>query len=317
MGAIARKIGLLEVVSFLIFIFIMKFVHRYFGLLLILCCFAGLVVPSAGKNTSHIVIVALGSIIFCSFFQVSFSREALKSGFGLSLKFYLLRFIALPVIVFLAFRWISDFYAPVLLLMFLLPAAVSSPSFTLLFGGRFDLSLKLLLISSFLSVITIPVLISLLLGSAIHIQPLNLLMTLVYTIVVPFLLHLPFRRWNLIKSIAGRYNALFTLVGLGIIFIAATAKNKPAILADPAMVGLYILEAFVLYSVLYLTGYFLFPAQTSDVRRTFSISSGANNIGLGVTITALFFPGEMNIFFIVTQLVWVVMLIPLRRAMKL
>jgi len=240
----------------------------------------------------------------------------LKSGVGLTLKFYLLRYAVLPVIVFFAFRWISDFYAPVLLLMFLLPAAVSSPSFTLLFGGRFDLSLKLLLISSFLSVISIPFLLSFLLGSAIDLKPVNLLMTMVYTIVMPFLLHLPFRRWNQVKSIAGRYNALFTLVGLGTIFIAATARNKPAILADPAMVGLYIVEAFVLYSVMYLTGYFLFPGQTPEVRRTFSISSGANNIGLGVTITALFFPGEMNIFFIVTQLVWVVMLIPLRRVMK-
>jgi predicted Na+-dependent transporter len=55
------------------------------------------------------------------------------------------------------------------------------------------------------------------------------------------------------------------------------------------------------------------PAKSREVRLTMSISSGANNIGLGVTITALFFPGNMNVFFIVAQLAWVIALIPLRK----
>jgi predicted Na+-dependent transporter len=294
----------------------MKYLHRYFGLLLILCCLAGLVVPSAGKNTSLIVIVALGFIIFCSFFQVEFSREALRSGFGISVKFYFLRFVLLPVAVYFAFGWISDFYAPVLLLSFLLPAAVSSPSFALLFGGRFELSLKLLLMSSFLSVLTIPFLMSLLLGSSVDIRATSMLMTLVYTIVIPFLLHLPLRSSRRIKSLAGRYNTLLTLIGLGVMFVVITARNKPEIVANPGLVGLFMFEAMLLYTLLYLAGYYLFPSQPKEIRRTLSISSGANNIGLGVTITTLFFPGEMNIFFIVSQLVWIVMLIPLRRSMN-
>jgi BASS family bile acid:Na+ symporter len=223
------------------------------------------------------------------------------------------RYVIIPVIAYFAFIWISNFYALVLLLSFILPAAVSSPAFSAIYGGKPDLSLKILLYSSFMAVLTIPFLMSLLVGSSVNIKAGEMLLTLVYTIIVPFILHLPLRNVKKVKETVGRFNALFTLIGLSTIFIVVTARNKPAILGNPELVGLYSIISLVLYSTMYVMGYYMFPAQNKDIRRTLSISSGANNIGLGVTITALFFPGEMNIFFIVSQLVWVVMLVPLKR----
>jgi predicted Na+-dependent transporter len=292
------------------------FIQRYFGILLLLSCLIGLLVPSVGKSTPHIVMFSLAFIIFCSFFQINFSVESLFTDFAVSLKFWVLRYVVLPALVYFFFKWVSGFYAPVLLLSFLLPAAVSSPSFTVIFGGKPDLSLKILVYSSFLSVITIPYLMTLLLGSSIELETGKMLLTLVYSIVVPFFLHLPLRQIKIITDISHRYNALFTLIGLSTIFIVVTARNRPAILGNPELVGWYAIISLAVYSGMYLAGYFLFPSQPASIRKTFSISSGANNIGLGVTITALFFPGDMNIFFIVSQLAWVVMLIPLRKILK-
>jgi bile acid:Na+ symporter, BASS family len=294
----------------------MRFIQRYFGLLLLLSCLTGLMVPSVGKSTPLIVMLSLAFIIFCSFFQINFSPDALFSDFAISLKFWALRYVILPALVYFAFKWISSFYAPVLLLSFLLPAAVSSPSFAVIFGGKPDLSLKILVYSSFLAVITIPYLMALFLGSSLELETGKMLLTLVYTIAVPFILHLPLRKIKTVRDFLGRYNALFTLIGLSTIFIVATARNRPAILGNPELVGLYAVIALAVYSGMYLSGYFLFPSQPAAIRKTLSISSGANNIGLGVTITALFFPGEMNIFFIISQLAWVVVLIPLRKLMQ-
>ncbi len=293
----------------------MQFINRYFGALLLLSCFIGMVMPSFGEKTPVIIMVALAFIIFCSFFQINFSLRALTADFRLTLKFYAMRYIMLPVLSFLALKWFSEFYALVLLLSFLLPAAVSSPSFTILFGGKPELSLKILIISSFLSVISIPVFMSLLPGHMVNVRAGEMLMTLVYTIVVPFLLHLPLRNIIAVRNTISRFNSLFTLTGLGTIFVVATARNRPAILGNPGLVGLYAAEALLLYTFLYWLGHVLLSREPAGERRTMAISSGANNIGLGVTITALFFPGKMNIFFIVSQLAWVVMLIPLRKWM--
>ena len=294
----------------------MSFIQRNFGTLLLVSCLIGMVIPSVGEATALIVIIALAFIIFCSFFQINFTSESLKTDFRISFRFWFLRYALLPLAIFYALKWISDFYAPALLLSFLLPAAVSSPSFTVIFGGKPELSLKILIYSSFLAVLTIPLLLSLLLGSTIDVSAGKMLLTLVYTIVLPFIVHLPIRKFRIMKDFIGHYNPLFTLLGLSVIFIVVTARNKPTIIANPGMVGLYAIEALALYFFMYLAGYYMFPSQTKDVRKTFSISSGANNIGLGVTITALFFPGNMNVFFIVSQLAWVVMLIPLRKIMK-
>jgi predicted Na+-dependent transporter len=294
----------------------LKFIQRNFGLLLLISCLIGLMVPSVGDHTPLIVMLSLAFIIFCSFFQINFSPESLFNDFGISIKFWTLRYVVIPAVIFFAFKWISDFYAPVLLLSFLLPAAVSSPSFAALFGGKPDLSLKVLVYSSFLAVITIPYLMTLFLGSSIELETGKMLLTLVYTIVVPFIVHLPLRKIKKVKEISGRYNALFTLIGLSTIFVVVTARNKPAILGNPGLVALFAVVSLAIYTLMYLAGFFLFPSHPLAIRKTFSISSGANNIGLGVTITALFFPGEMNIFFIVSQLAWVVMLIPLRRMFK-
>jgi predicted Na+-dependent transporter len=294
----------------------MRFIQRYFGLLLLLSCMIGMMVPSFGDITPRLVMIALAFIIFCSFFQIELSPGALAADFTLSLQFWLIRFVLMPVLVFFVLKWLSGFYALLMLLILLLPAAVASPAFTILFGGKPELSLKILIYSSFLSVLSIPLIMGLLPGSLVKVNAGQLLMTMVYTIVLPFLIHLPLRNISRVRHIINRYNALFTLLGLGMIFIAATARNKPAILDNPALVGLYAVIALFLYFILYLTGYLLMPAKPRQVRLTMSISSGANNIGLGVTITALFFPGNMNIFFIVAQLAWVIALIPLRRIFR-
>ncbi len=294
----------------------MQIIRRFFGLLLLISCGIGMLVPSFGEITPYLVMVSLAFIIFCSYFQIDFSFEKFRSDTWLSLKFFLLRFVLAPVVVFFLFKWLSGFYAILLLLMFLLPAAVSSPSFTLIFGGKPDLSLKLLIYSSFLSVLTIPVFMGLLPGSVAHVDAGRMLVTMVYTIIIPFVVHLPLRQIKAVKHIVIHYNALFTLIGLAFIFIAATARNRPAILENPELVGLYAIESLVLYAVMYGIGFLLMPRQSHTEKLTFSISSGANNIGLGVTITALFFPGHMNVFFIVAQLAWVVALIPLRRVIQ-
>ena len=64
---------------------------------------------------------------------------------------------------------------------------------------------------------------------------------------------------------------------------------------------------------MYLMGYLFIPKGDTAIRRTLSISSGANNMGLGVTITALYFTGKVNVFFIIAQIVWVLVLIPVRQ----
>jgi len=293
----------------------MGFINRYFNLLLLSSWIIGMLVPSVGTLTSLIVIVSLAFIIFCSFFQVDLSTRSLYADVNISLAFTLFRYILLPVLLYFAVNWFSSFYALILLITFLLPSAVSSPAFSMLFGGKMNLSLKVLIISSFISILSIPLILGLLLDSDVSVPVGSLLITLIYTIVVPFIVHLPLRKVRVVRETVIKFNSLFTLVGLAIIFIVVTAKNKEEIIGQPGLIGIYAIASFLIYILMYSIG-FMYPSGRKDIRATFSISSGANNVGLGVTITTLFFPGNVNIFFIVSQITWVLILIPVRRWLR-
>ena len=290
----------------------MKHLNRFFSLILLLACAAGMFVPSLGTLTSVIVIVSLACVIFSSFFQINLSVKSLTADFRLTVWFILLRFILLPVLLFLLVNLFDGTYARAVLLTMLLPAAVSSPAFSTLFGGKADLSLKILLYTSFLSIVTIPLILSLLLHSTADVPAGSLMVTLTWTIVLPFAIHLPLRRSVKVRSFMLRYNSPITLFALSVLGLVVTAKNKETILHNPALIGLYAIIALLLYGFMYLLGYLLLPKNEGAVRRTLSISSGANNIGLGVTLTALYFAGRINVFFIVSQVIWVLILIPVR-----
>jgi len=169
--------------------------------------------------------------------------------------------VILPVVSYFLIKLISSFYAVTFLLVLLLPAAVSSPAFTAMFNGKVSLSLKILVFSSFLSIVTIPVLCDLLLSKEVEIDSLNLFYTMVYTIVIPFIVHLPLRKFKKIRKQLINNGPLITALGLIIVFIAATSKNRSIILGNPLKVLLYTLISVISYLVLYMIGYYVMSGQ--------------------------------------------------------
>ncbi|MBN2480391.1 MAG: hypothetical protein JXB19_01525 [Bacteroidales bacterium] len=290
----------------------MKQINRFFSVILLGACLAGMFLPSFGEHTAIVVIISLALIIFSSFFQINLSFQSLMTDFKISVQFIIVRFILLPILLFLVIDQFSSLAAMIVLLILLLPSAVSSPAFSVLFGGKADLSLKILLFTSFLSILTIPFILRLLLGASAEVPAGSLFLTLLWTIVMPFLIHLPLRRLKAVSTIMHQYNSLFTLICLCVLGITVTAKNKATILENPGLIGIYAVASLLMYGIMYLLGFLFMPKKDAGTRRTLAISSGANNIGLGVTIATLFFAGKVNVYLIVSQIMWVLVLIPVR-----
>jgi predicted Na+-dependent transporter len=288
------------------------FINRFFGLILLLAAVSGLFIPAISLDTATLIIISLAVIIFASFFKVELNRSLFTDDLVPASKYFMIRFVILPVFAYYVIGLLNPFYATTFLLLLLLPAAVSSPAFTAMFNGKVSLSLKILVFSSFLSILTIPVFCDLLLSREINIDSRHLFYTMIYTIVIPFILHLPLRKFNDLRSTIIQNSPLITALGLIIVFIAATSNNRATILENPVKVLIYTLISVISYLVLYLLGFYLIRRQDKARRISYSVSSGANNIGLGVTLTTLFFPGEVNVFFIIAQLSWIFMLIPMR-----
>lgn len=289
-----------------------RFINRYFGVILLTGAVLGLFMPFREADTSQVIILALGIVIFTSFFRISLDQELFRADWKRLPVFFVLRFMVLPVLAYLFFNMFSSFYAISFFLLLLLPAAVSSPAFSAMFGGSVSLALKILVFSSFISILSIPLLSSMMLTHNIQIDGKQMFLIMVYTVAVPFAAHLPLRRSGKISGFFRSNIPVITALGLMVIFVVSTSRNKAIILEEPGKMLIYAGISAVFYLVLYLVGYFLAAGQEKPRRIAYSVSSGANNIGIGVTLTMLFFPGEINVFFIVSQLSWIFVLIPMR-----
>jgi len=103
-----------------------------------------------------------------------------------------------------------------------------------------------------------------------------------------------------------------TLVNLSLIFIFAIARNKAAILNNLPQLVEFLLISVIFYALLYAVGWFLFFKQGRKNQITYSVSSGMNNIGLAVSLAALYLPAKVCVFLIVSEFAWVGILVPLK-----
>jgi predicted Na+-dependent transporter len=288
------------------------FIRHNIGIILLLSAAGGLFIHEAGINTSALIIPALAFILFASYFQITFNRELITSEFVVIMGYIFARFLVLPVVLFFSISGISSFYAISFFLLLILPSAVSAPAFTGIFNGNTGLSLKIVVITSFLAIFSIPLLCQVVLSDSIEIDIIQLFLLMVYTIVIPFIVHLPLRRYKNLSNGITTNSPLITASGLSLIFIVSTSKNRELILAQPLHMLLFASISVGVYLLLYLTGFVFYYRKENTDRIAFAVCSGANNIGIGVSLTTIFFPGKINVFFVVAQLAWIFVLIPMR-----
>jgi predicted Na+-dependent transporter len=287
-----------------------KFAGRYMSLILFAACLVGLFTPDIGHLTAYAILFLLFVIIFFSFFQLDLRRESFMMNLQTSVWFSIVRFVVLPALVFFAIKPFSGFYAFAVFFLMLMPAGVSSPALTAMYRANMNLSLLILVFSSLIGLLSIPFLAPFFFSGAGQIKIIDLLKTLLITVVLPFLLHLPLRR-N--KKLTGWVNAnlsVITVVSLCFLFILAIARNKAAILGNPSQLLWYSIIAIILYGSLYFSGWKLLFRMDTSSRISGSASSGMNNIGLAVSLAALYLPAEYTVFFITSEFAWVGVIYP-------
>ncbi|MFW5710289.1 MAG: bile acid:sodium symporter family protein, partial [Bacteroidota bacterium] len=264
-----------------------------------------------GEIASYLILILLFTIIFASYFQADITIPGKKKLIN-DLLFSLLRYVLIPVIVFLVIKEINVFFSYALLFLFMMPSGVSSPAITQILGGNFNLSIRILILSSFIVTFFLPSISPVLDNNGLQISYNKLFFTLLFTIILPFFLHLPARKIRPVKRWMTRNLSLTVVTCLSIIFMLAIAKNKQGIIEHPSILPMYFVVSLTVYMVLYSSGYFLLPRETRQNKITLSVSSGLNNVGLGLSLSILYLPPDITIFFIVSEIVWVSMIIPVK-----
>lgn len=290
-----------------------EFAKRNFNLILFLATVGGFVLPQPGEMAGLLILAVLFFIIFTSSFKVDFSPAFFKTQSRNAIIFYVMRFLVLPVVLFWVIHPLSPIYATNVFLLCVLPAGVTAPAFTNVFGGNVTLALALLMLSSALTPLVLPSLSGLMMAEELKVDQFKLFYTLFITVILPYLFHLPLRRNRRVSHWMQHHDSFISIVGIALIFALAIAEYRPVLLTQPEQILPSFLVSLLTFLLLYTFGWtIMFGASKAD-RMAFLFDSGANNVSLGVVISFLYFPVETGVFFIVSEIVWVLVLIPVRR----
>ncbi len=290
--------------------------RRFFGPILLGAIVVGLVLPiDLGPYLTVAIWTELFLLIFFSYFQINWKvRDLLRDSVWVSL-FYLLRFVLLPVAVYGVLAPVSAFYANVLFLLVLAPAGISAPALTGLFGGSVEVSMLVLIVSSLLCPLVLPLLCVVILGSQVEINTQEMLTSLLITLVLPFVLHLPLRRIPAVMRWARKVGTPVNIVLMGTLAWLITGKNQALIFAQP----LTLLQHFgvLLLSYAFLYGLaFVWKRNPREKQIGYSVASGANNIALVMALGYTYFAPEVGFFFVAGVIVWTAVLVPVERLLR-
>lgn len=290
-----------------------EFAKNNFNLILFLATIAGFILPQPGEISGPLILAVLFIIIFASSFKVDFSPHFFKSQAKKIILFYILRFLVLPVILFGAIYPFSPFYAINVFLLAVLPVGVTAPAFTNVFRGNITLALALLILSSSLTPFVLPFLSAWVMGEVLQVDRFHLFLTLFIAVILPYLSHLPFRKNLRINRWVQNHDSFISIVGISFIFALAIAEYRPVLLRHPGQILPSFAVSIAAFLLLYAFGWFFYFRASRADKVALLFDSGANNVALGVVISFLYFPVETGVFFVVCEIVWVLILLPIRR----
>jgi predicted Na+-dependent transporter len=230
-----------------------------------------------------------------------------------AIAFVILRYIVLPVIIYYLINLFSPFLAFSFYFLALIPAGTSSPVIGQMLGGNFNLSVLILVTSNFLITITIPLMAPLFSQSILSIDAGGLFRTLLLTIVLPFFIHLPFRKSRRFVVFTVQYLPVVVVICLGLIFCIIIARNKPVLLNKLENAIPYLAMAFFFLIFLYMAGWLIFKRLAVPEQISAAFASGLNNIGLAVSLSTLYLSSQITVLFIYGEFAWVLALIVLKR----
>ncbi len=285
-----------------------------FPIVLLAAIVIGVSVPGLDRVPTHVITLLLALQIFFSCFKVDMG-EIRDTHIVSAITFYLGRFVLLPVVVF----WVLSFfgcnydYRVAIFLLSMLPAGVSTPAFTGLLNGSISLALFLVILSSLLCPFVVPVLFELMVGEKLVIDTMAMFNTLVVVVFLPIIAHLPLRKMNHTATWIRKYNAALVVPMVAGTIVIALAKQRQFLFQNWDTPMLSFVVSLVIYLLFYAVVWILSFRTSVRNRIAFTLSSGLNNITLGIVLAMFYFSPDVTVFLVVANVSWVIVLLPFRR----
>ncbi len=224
-----------------------------------------------------------------------------------------LHLIVFPIIVFFAFKLLhfDTIYLAAFLLFSALPAGVASAAVTDLTKGDTPLAILITILTHFIATISIPILFFILLRKVVHLDYLNVFITMVKLIFMPLVIALVFKKlFQKATSSISKRSKILTMIPLLLIGLTVTSVNYNFIIHNPWDTIKYVLLSYPVYFFFMLAGFytvnFLPPGEKIAVSNTKTFI----NVTIGMVLAMSFLDAKAALIITLAQIPWSTMIVP-------
>ena len=285
-----------------------KLIEKYFSYLLFLALIGGLFLPQIGIILMPTIKPILMVMLLLSALKTDFKQviSYLKKP-GLPLYIFIMTMIIVPIMVFLITNQIDQTLAIGLLLMTATPPAIASPVLTELFKGNVALSIVTVITCSLLSPITMPFLFNKLTSQSIELDSIGMAKALTFMIFTPIILAEIIKKIRTIKPFLEKSKKHFSAINIilmSLLMWIGIAPQADTFLHNPLSIIKQLIALIILFTTMHFIGYMIAFWRKKEDKISISTSMTYMNNSIAFVIAVEFFPPEVVLITIVSQLTW-------------
>ena len=229
-----------------------------------------------------------------------------------------LNMIVIPVLFYLAINLFNHNLAIGVLLLTAMPAGVSTPALTDIVKGNTALSTSVVIATSIIAPLTVPLLFGIINVNDLAVNPWWLFKDLAVIIFLPMVTS------QILKSRASRFIErkfhLFTCVNimiLSILVYTVMGSQRSAIFNDSIKILWQIGFLYLIFILLHVFGFMMGFTEDRKGKIATAIGSAYMNNGMAIVLAAMYFEPSIVILVVLSELPWNTLLIPFRKFIQI
>lgn len=279
--------------------------ENHLGTTMAIGAVAGILLPGLDQIPSQVIIALLAILIYLSCFRVDPSSIRKVSPARL-LLFTAIRFLIVPLIIYFGVYWVMPQHALGALMLGAVPAGVSAPAFTGMFGGSVVLALSLVVVTNLLAPFSIPVLLSLAgYDSSVQIDTARVFLTLSIAVFAPIIIFALTRKSSKLVERILHFGRAWSVLLVSIIITLAIGSRRDLLLGSSLATAEQLFLSSFIFLLLFVAGWLFCPGNSREERIATSLSSGCNNAALGISISLLYLPHDVGVFLVLAEIPWI------------
>ncbi len=295
-----------------------KFIEKYFWLFLIIGIVTGLLFPVYNDILMSLLKPFLMVMLFLVFLKTDISQILHKmKNYRLMIFIVLMNMAVIPVLFFFAIKIFDGTIATAILLLTAMPAGVATPALTDIVKGNIALSAGIVVATSFIAPVSIPLLFWIIGIDKLSVDPWSMFLDLSLIVFLPMLISQLVKRYS--PDLIDRGNHLFTSVNvliLAVMVYTVMGSQKSVIFDNPGSLFWKIGLLYFVFILLHLFGFFMGFREDIKGKIATTIGSAYINNGMAIVLAAVYFEPSVLLLMVLSELPWNTLLVPFKKIIK-